>query len=159
MRLCLFVLLCLFLIYIIHLLLYICCCLGYKLDRFRIHEGYADPDEDNVLDFNEMLVVNALNYCTSPYNKYGAVENIITACHCDVPHASADIEHQYHTVEESGVLKQTMFTFEEAKREMEEEKYIGQFCKLAAAETKSKCCQLINIYQKNEMSLRCEQKR
>lgn len=109
------------------------------MDRFRIHEGYADPDEENVLDFNEMLVINALNYCTAPYNKYSAVENLVTACHCDVPHASADIEHQYHTVEESGVLKQTMFTFEEAKREMEEEKYIGQFCKLAAAETKTKC--------------------
>lgn len=80
-----------------------------------------------------------MNKCTSPYTRYGKVLPMVTSCHCNVRHQSDDLEKDYHTVADSGIIKQTLFSFEEAKREMDEEKYIEQFCKLAASETKTKC--------------------
>jgi hypothetical protein len=111
--------------------------IGFKLDRFNIHQGHKNPDPSNTLDFDELLVKIALEECDSPYGCYGKTEPIVTGCHCDIPHPSDEAEKEFHTVIDGGTLKQTMFTYEEASQRREEERNIATFSKLAGQETRN----------------------
>ena len=45
--------------------------IGFKLDRFNIHESCKNPHVMNTLEFDEELIQIALNTCDSPYGCYG----------------------------------------------------------------------------------------
>ena len=78
----------------------------------------------------------ALNNCDSPYGKYGMVASHVTGCHCEIRHNSDQQEKEFHTVNDSGVLKQTLYTYPEAGRREMEERHISTFCKLSKTEAR-----------------------
>merc|ERR1712166_1486846 len=85
---------------------------------------------------DQELVMAALNNCDSPYGKYGMVASHVTGCHCEIRHNSDQQEKEYHTVNDSGVLKQTLYTYPEAGRREMEERHISTFCKLSKTEAR-----------------------